>query len=645
VAVILALLAGIAGSGFLVYTSLRQDANRLQAQLTTHLELAQKELEAAKTSLKQANTTHDEKLVAEAKVHFINAKLQFLTASQIADSSELLGRIENLPSVGQLASSRHAAVNDIATMGIHLSSAGLDLADLDALLIKPPASGQQGQGLLTMINQVKTKIDPVQAELGGALKAADAIDMSVLPSGQRSSFIKARGTIVQGLAAITQFKDLIPMIVEILGGNGTRTYLLEQVNPAELRPGGGFVGGYSVLRADHGKLDLVRTGSGPEWYQPVRCKLGMSCYVPPPGPLRQWLPDLGWTFVDSNFFPDFPTNAQSGMQLAESKLGHFDGVIAIDYYAVAKMLEITGPLPVPGYNMTLTAENFIPTLVKYDVEASLSWSRTDSNPAILHRAILEAASKPLVDRITKLQSGSWPLLISALNDLAAAKHLQAYFRNPDSQKAMTQFGWSAAMRNAGTTDFMMEVESNLGGTKANYYVIRHYTLELTRDGNNLHHKLSVDVRDDMPYDYRPNEYYQAYMQVYVSDKTTAKNVDLSRFPLGGGGPVYPPPAAPPGTQVMGGWMFEHGYGHNRVVDFHWDTPWLPGHRGYEQIYWQKQPGTAVDKVDVIWKYDHDHTFKASGDLGQDRVITIAPSAVTLTPGQLGSFQLPSLSLG
>lgn len=640
VLVIVAILAGIAGGGFFAYTSLRRDANQLQAQLTTHLELGQRELEAAKTSLKQANTNHDDKLIAQGKVHFINAKLQFLTASQIADSSELLSRIENLPSVGQLASSRHAAVNDIAAMGIHLSQAGLDLADLDALLIKPQGSDQGGKGLLNMINQVQAKIDPVKAELTSALKAADAMDVSVLPSGQKATFLRARGTISQALAAIDQFKALVPMLIEILGGNGARTYLLEQVNPAELRAGGGFIGGYSVLRADHGVLTLVRNGAGPEWYKPVRCKLGMSCYVAPPGPYRQWLPDLGWTFVDSNFFPDFPTNAETGMRLAEARLGHMDGVIAIDFYTVAKMLEITGPLPVPGYNITMTAANFIPTIVKYDID-----SYTDNNAAIVHSAILAAAAGPLIDRITKLQSGSWPLLVSALNDLAASKHLQAYFRNPDAQKAINQFGWAAVMRNAGTTDFMMEIESNLGGTKANYFVTRHYTLELTRDRTNLHHKLSVDIRDDMPYDYRPNEYYQAYMTLYVSDKTSGKNVDIASRCLGCGGPVYPPPIPPAGAQAVGGWVFMHGYGHNRVVDFHWDTPWLPNGRGQEQIYWQKQPGTTDDKVDVIWHDGNGHTSHISGDLAQDRVITLASRGVTLTQGQLGSFQLPSLSLG
>jgi hypothetical protein len=366
----------------------------------------------------------------------------------------------------------------------------------------------------------------------------------------------------------------------------------------------------------------------------------MSCYVQPPGQYRQWQPEMGWTFVDSNLFPDFPSNAQAGMQLAASRLGQFDGVIAIDYYAVQKIIELTGPLPVNGYNLTLTGENFVREVVKYDVLSNTVGVEVD-----VHRAILQAASGPLVDRIAKLQSGSWPVFITALNDLAASKHLQVYFRNGDVQKSINQYGWSSAMRNLGTTDFMMEVEANFGGTKANYYVSRHYTLELTRDRGNLHHKLSVEIHNDMPWAYRPREFYQAYMALYSSDKTTAKNVDLSSQPSGMGGPVYPTPAPPAGTQAMGGWMLIHGGGLSRVIEFHWDTPWLPNHRGEEQIYWQKQPGTNSDKINVVWHDGRNHTFTTSGDLGQDRVVTLGANAVTLSPGELGSFQFPSLSLG
>jgi hypothetical protein len=143
----------------------------------------------------------------------------------------------------------------------------------------------------------------------------------------------------------------------------------------------------------------------------------------------------------------------------------------------------------------------------------------------------------------------------------------------------------------------------------------------------------------MPFEYHPGEYYRAYVSMFMSDK--AKNTSLGNL----WSMKYAAPSPPSGTRMLDGWMLIHGYGHDQVVVFEWDTPWQPNGRGQEQIYWQKQPGTLNDKVDIIWHDGNGHTYKVSGDLGQDRVITLAPSAVTLVQGQVGTAQLPSLSLG
>lgn len=632
-AIVAAILAGSGVGGVLAYASVKAQASQLESQLTTQLQLGQTELEAAKTSLKGANASHNETLIAEAKVHFITAKLHFLTARQIANNSELLGRLERLPSVGQMATSRHGAVDDVSEMGIQIALAGQDLTDLDAQLIKPAGGGQQGSNLLTMLNQVHGKIGSVRTELDGALKAGNRVEISVLPAGQRASFLKARATIGQAIGAIDQFEALVPIITEILGGNGARTYLIEQVNPAELRPGGGFIGTYSVLRADHGTLSLVRSGNAVELNLDPRPLIGQRGYIAPPGPIREFVRDSSWTFVDSNFFPDFPSNARAAESFAQPYLGPIHGVICFDYYTVARLLELTGPIGVPGFNITLTSQNFIDVVVQNGLNAL-----TDVNVAHIYKAILAAVAGPLLQRIVSLQPGQWPSLIGALNDLAGSRHLQAYFNNGEVQKTIDQFGWSGVQKTAAARDYMMELESNLGGTKANYFVTRHYIVELTRRGAQLQHKVMVDILDDMPYFYRPGEYYRAYIRLYISDTATVTYTDLAP-------PRYANPAPPAGTRMIDGWMLIHGYGHNRVVIFEWYTPWQPNGRGEEQMYWQKQPGTINDKVDVVWNDGNGHVFKVSGDLGQDRIITMAPSAVLLTQGQVGTAQLPSLSLG
>jgi len=617
------------------YVAVRQQAQQLQDELTSRMKAGQSELEAAKLALREANSKHDVKLVAQAKDHFAAAKAQFLGASQLADRSQLLHGLEQLPDIGSAARSRHRAIDGIAGMGVAISNAGLDLSKLVSDLIQPAGTNkQQSRTLLTVLQETSKSLVTIRSELADAKAAAAIVDVNVLPTAQQATFIKAKATIGTAVASVDEFERLVPVLEELLGGNGIRTYLIEQVNPAELRPGGGLIGTYSVLRADHGSLQLVRSGSSDDIVNPRRV-LGQPGYVAPPGPLRQLLiGTLSWSFFDSNFFPDFPANAQAGERFAQPRLGmHLDGVISIDYYTVAKMLGLTGGIPVPGYRLTLNEANFIKTVVDYDLAAY-----TDPTAAATHKAILAAVAGPLMNRLTSLPPAQWPSLIQALNDLVSQRHLQAYFNNPTVEAQVVKFGWSGTLNNDSTPDFMMEIESNLGATKANYFITRHYTVTLTTDGNVLHHRVVIDITNNMPYGYRPNEFYRVYVSLYVpaSASSTSSNLTSMQDPNG---------APPAGMRRLDGWTTIAGYGRHRQVVFSYDTPRKPGPVQMDSIYWQKQPGTYADKIDLIWNVGASHILKASGDLAQDRVINLLPTGLALTVGQQGQAQLPGLSLG
>src|SRR5450759_791873 len=125
----------------------------------------------------------------------------------------------------------------------------------------------------------------------------------------------------------------------------------------------------------------------------------------------------------------------------------------MDYYTVAKMLELTGPLAVPGYALTVSASNFVALVTSLDYAGS---------PA--HKAILSALAGPLMKRVSALPPARWPGLISALNSLAAGRHLQAYFNNNTVETEIDRVGWSGTLNLNGFKDYMFEVESNYGST-------------------------------------------------------------------------------------------------------------------------------------------------------------------------------------
>lgn len=623
----LVIVAGVGVGAYIGYGILKKQAAQLQTDLTLDLQAGQRELEAGKASLTQANAKHDVGLVADATHHFVAAEAQFRGAAQLADGSLVLRVAEELPRVGAIARSQHTAVTGIADMGVAISITGQDLAELDGQLIKPPTSSQGGRTLLTVLNEIKPSLAKIRSDLDRAQISAGDVDLTALPTSQQATFLKARETISSALAGLDEFDKLVPVLTEVLGGNGYRTYLIEQVNPAELRAGGGFIGTYSVIRADQGTLKVLRSGNAYDLADP-RPVPGQAGFIPLPIPLREVIPQVSWSFVDSNIYPDFPSNAKAAEKFAQPRVGvKIDAVIAIDYYTVAKMLELTGPIAVPGYGITVTSTNFVPLIVQADI----------SNVA--HKAILAAMAGPLMQHVSALPTSKWPTLIGDLNSLAAQRHIQAYFNNPVAEQEIERVGWSGTVNPTSSPDYMMEVEANYFGDKVNYFLQRHYTVVLTRKGSTLLHEVTVDLVNNTRCGSFILTSYTANVRLFLGRGVSAVSDNLRAV-------RYPNPAPPPGTRVLDGWLPDVlcDGGRARAM-FTYDTKW-PGDNGSPYlIYWQKQPGTVNDKIDVTWNYSSGHTYKVSGSLAQDHVISLSATGVTLAAGQPAQATLPSLSLG
>jgi hypothetical protein len=615
--------AGGASAGYL---ALKPRADQLQAAITADLQGGQRELEAGKASLIQANSKHDASLIAQSLVHFAAAKGQFLAAGQLADNSRLLRDLELIPGVGDLTRSRHAAVTGIVEMGAALSDAGQDLSTFDGQLIRPTAAGQPARNLLAVLDDAQPTLVKIRSDLQRGQVGASQVEVAVLPGGQQSTFLKARDAIGAGLASLEELDRLVPVLHEVLGGNGPRVYLVEQVNPAELRAGGGFIGTYTLLQADRGSLKAARRGNSYDLADP-RPLPNEPGFIPQPGPYREIIPNISWSFVDSNEFPDFPANALAAETFVSPRVGKIDGVISIDYYAVAKMLELTGPLQVPGYALTVDSGNFIAQIIERDIAGDAQ-----------HKAILSALAEPMMTHLATLPPDLWPSLMTALNGLVIQRHMQAYFNKPSVEDEIDRVGWSGRLNPRNLGDSLMEVESNYGAGKTNYFLRRHYTLVLSRNGAVLHHRLNIDFTNDRPLDVGTFITYRATARLYV-------NPD-ARFTFNNLIPVvdaYPNP--PGGTAVLTGWLpLVFCCGGQAEVVLEYDTPWVTGKQGMHQIYWQKQPGTVADRVDVTWDYGNGVKFSAAGDLRQDRIITLVSTGVSLSPAQPGLATLPSLGL-
>jgi hypothetical protein len=299
----------------------------------------------------------------------------------------------------------------------------------------------------------------------------------------------------------------------------------------------------------------------------------------------------------------------------------------MDYFTVAKMLELTGPIAVPGYGVTVDANNFINVVIEHDLKQDAT-----------NKPLLVAIAGPLMTRIATLPPDRWPTLIGALNGLAAGRHLQAYFNNAEVENEIDRVGWSGRLNPTGAQDYMIEVESNYVGTKANYFLTRSYAVVLSRVGNILHHEIIVTLVNGTTTTAFDRSYYHVDIRLLVGDRASLGSDNLS--PL-----KYANPGPPSGVKVFDGWLTVECCGAKAQAVFEYDTPWPVRGTSRYSIYWQKQPGVTNDGVHVTWNDGSGHSYSVSGDLNQDRLVTLLPAGVQLAAGQPGQATLPSLSLG
>ncbi|HUY74134.1 MAG TPA: DUF4012 domain-containing protein [Candidatus Dormibacteraeota bacterium] len=634
---VILLLAGGAAGGWFAYGR----ALRLEAQVAAQLSAGAAHLQAGKDALKLATNQHSPALINQSVADFKEAGTSFENAIGVLSSDPLLTVGGRTPGVGTyFLEPRLQTAEAVAKMGAALSDAGQEAAAVDSQLIGQNAdpTSSAGSRLLKFLTASQPSLAVALAALKDASRYAAEVDPKLLPSSQQATFTHALASIHDELAGVEEFQRLAPVLAEVLGGNGPRTYLVEQVDPANLQGSGGYIGSYSILGAEGGTLKLEKSADVLSIDTPYPTP-GQKGYVPEPLELRTFTGDHGWRLGDSLVSSDFPTAAKVGEQLYTNETGQsVDGVIAVDPITIAKLLDVTGPILLPEYNVTVNSSNFAEVVYQRS-----EFRGTPGHPGYPYdgKAFLVSAATKVFQSITTVPASKWSALLSALNAATSQRHLQVYFNNAGAEAEMGRIGWSGAFAPAPAGGEMMrEVEANYGDSKVNYFVVRTYDLTLTEEADSLAHHLVVNVTNPAPPGYAGGRTYYFYVRLYIpADATSAKASNLQADK------VATDEQPPPGTKFLDGWVridvnSQTGVGTHQFI-FDWTTP-LNQDQSDNSIYWQKQAGTNADKLSVTYTTAGGKTYKADSDLTQDRLIKLTPDGVTIEAGQSGAAQLPLL---
>lgn len=255
------------------------------------------------------------------------------------------------------------------------------------------------------------------------------------------------------------------LIQQVLGFTKPQTYLVLFLNNTEMRPAGGFIGAYAVIRVDKGVSEILKV----EGTELLDNRSPQDFSSVPPEPLQKYLPVKRWGFRDSNWSPDFASSSVKAIELFKKEKGvaaeDIDGVIGITPTLLEEILKISGPIKVNGQEFN--AQNFTEKL-EYEVEYGYAEQGLHFDD---RKKVLADLTHALLARLRGDIFKHWPQYFALSQRMLAEKHILAYSNDSEIQSVLLAKGWAGEIKQT-TGDYLLWADANLASLKTDKVIER-----------------------------------------------------------------------------------------------------------------------------------------------------------------------------
>ncbi|MGZ3646869.1 MAG: DUF4012 domain-containing protein, partial [Ktedonobacteraceae bacterium] len=312
--------------------------------------------------------------------------------------------------------------------------------------------------------------------------------------------------------------NLLIALPAMLGMGQPAHYLIEVLDSTELRPGGGFIGNYGILTLVNGSVNGAYITDTSLLDIPY---MTSGHVIPYPDAYRWFhLAPRSWSLRDANLDADFPTVARYSEQnyWLEGGREPLQGVIAITPALIQHILEITGPIAVPEYHETITANNLIDRIHYHQLAASEGSGTVPASDghSSQRKHFTALLAEHLLARIHQATgSDIKKLAMLAFNSLYT-KDLQIYLNSIAAESILQSFHLDASLQAPSRGDSLFVVDANIAGNKANSFIINTLVDQVTIDaqGNAIHHT-TIKYAWTIPGSIYGPSVYRDYVRVYV----------------------------------------------------------------------------------------------------------------------------------
>lgn len=329
-------------------------------------------------------------------------------------------------------------------------------------------------------------------------------------------------------ALLLDIFKMIKTIPYFTGIDSPRRFMIIFQNDKELRPTGGFMTAYSVIEIKNGRFSPISTEDI------YNLDARYSSVIPAPETLVKYLkgpylisPNL--RLRDMNWSPDFE-DSMSNLRIALNEIGitNIDGVIAVDTHFLVNILDVLGPVGVPGfgtYSTEINEECKCPQVIHElesfaDVEGPVVWDPV-SGQIVYQPKNADNRKKiigPLINSILAsaiaVPREKYPLLIFAFFKSLREKHILFYLTDVEHQKLFSSLGLSGKIKDY-DGDYLHINDANLGGRKSNLYVTQEVNQEIEVENGEIIKTLTLTYKNLMKHDGWLNSVLPNWVRVYV----------------------------------------------------------------------------------------------------------------------------------
>jgi hypothetical protein len=326
----------------------------------------------------------------------------------------------------------------------------------------------------------------------------------------------------KGISQLRKAKKVFALLPDILGEKEEQMTLLLFANNMELRPGGGFIGSYGVLKTQYfGIKDLTI-------YDVYDADGQLTAHIAPPNPIRDYLNQPHWYLRDSAFFPDFYDTYQQATFFLQKEMGlsSWNGAALITTSAVRNIIGAFDEVVLPDYNERITKDNFY-IKTQYYVEHDFFPGSTQK------KSFLSSLVKQLISQV---ETANPLFLSSAIVEGFDQKNMVLFMNNEKIQKNLDELFWSGRLatpfcpesaKDNCYADFQFALDANLGVNKTNFFIDKSYDVTTSIDDSGLiSTNLKITYTNNSLSDVFPGGNYKNYFQILLPTDSLVTGVQV-----------------------------------------------------------------------------------------------------------------------